>query len=62
MLKCTVGWMGIPKNAIGMLPKLTSKWKTRLEVWNNREKKTNRWIDINCDFLQLIVINYKKSD
>ena len=27
-------------------------WKTRLEIWNEGEKKESRWIDIMCGFLQ----------
>ena len=28
------------------------KWKTRLEIWNDGEKKISRWINILCGFLQ----------
>ena len=28
------------------------KWKTRLEIWNDSEKKISRWINILCGFLQ----------
>ena len=27
-------------------------WKTRLEIWNEEEKKVSRLIDIMCGFLQ----------
>ena len=29
-----------------------SKWKTRLEIWNEGEKVTSRWIEIQFGFLQ----------
>ena len=29
-----------------------SKWKTRLEIWNEVVKVTSRWIEILCGFLQ----------
>ena len=29
-----------------------NKWKTRLELWKDREKCVSRWIDIKCGFLQ----------
>ena len=31
---------------------MMSKWKTRLEIWNESEKVTSRWIRILCGFLQ----------
>ena len=32
-------WTGIPTNVITLLRELMRKWKTRLEIWNNSEKK-----------------------
>ena len=34
-------WMSIPKNVIRMLSKLMSKQETKLEVWENGEKKAS---------------------
>ena len=31
-------WIGIPKQLIQLIEQLMSKWKTRLEVWNDGEK------------------------
>ena len=45
-------WIGIPTNVITLLRELMRKWKTRLEIWNNGEKKISRWINILCGFLQ----------
>ena len=45
-------WIGIPKQLIQLIEQLMSKWKTRLEVWNDGEKMMSRWIDISCGFLQ----------
>ena len=45
-------WIGIPKQLIQLIEQLMSKWKTRLEVWNDGEKMMSRWIDISCRFLQ----------
>ena len=45
-------WIGIPKQLIQLIEQLMSKWKIRLEVWNDGEKMMNRWIDISCGFLQ----------
>ena len=35
-----------------MIYQLMSKRKTRLEIWNEREKVTSIWIEILCGFLQ----------
>ena len=46
-------WIGIPKEVIKLICQLMSKWKTRLEIWNEGEKVTiSRWIEIQCGFLQ----------
>ena len=45
-------WIGIPKQLMQLIEQLMSKWKTRLEVWNDGEKMMSRWIDISCGFLQ----------
>lgn len=45
-------WIGIPKSVIKLIKELMSKWKTRLEIWNNGEKMTSRWIKVLCGFLQ----------
>ena len=45
-------WTGIPTNVITLLRELMRKWKTRLEIWNNGEKKISQWINILCGFLQ----------
>ena len=29
-----------------------NKWTTRLDIWNEGEKMTSRWIEISCGFLQ----------
>ena len=45
-------WMGLPANVISLLRQVMRYWKTRLEIWNEWEKKVSRWIDITCGFLQ----------
>ena len=35
-----------------MIYQLMSKWKTRLEIWNERKKVTSIRIEILCGFLQ----------
>ena len=35
-------WIGIPKKVIKLICQLMSKWKTRLEIWNEGEKVTSR--------------------
>ena len=45
-------WTGIPKNVITLMRELMRKWKTRLEIWNDGEKKISRWINVSCGFLQ----------
>ena len=45
-------WMGLPANVISLLRQVIRYWKTRLEIWNEGEKKASRWIDIMCGFLQ----------
>ena len=37
---------------IQLIDKLMCKWKTRLEIWNEGEKMTSRWIRVLCGFLQ----------
>ena len=37
------GWIGIPKEVIQLISQLMSKWRTRLEIWNEGEKITSRW-------------------
>ena len=51
-------WIGIPKQLIQHIEQLMSKWKTRLEVWNDGEKMMSRWIDISCGFLQETVTRW----
>ena len=45
-------WIGIPKEVIELIYQLMSKWKNKLEIWNEREKVISRWIEILCGFLQ----------
>ena len=45
-------WIGIPKEAIELICQMMSLWKTRLEIWNEREKVISRWIEIQCGFMQ----------
>ena len=35
-------WVGIPKEVIKLIHQLMSKWKTRLEIWNEGEKVNSR--------------------
>ena len=44
--------MGLPANMISLLTQIMRYWKTRLEIWNEGEKKVSRWIGIMCGFLQ----------
>lgn len=44
--------IGISENMIGLLSELKKKWKERLEIWSNCEKKISRWINVMCGFLQ----------
>ena len=44
--------VGIPRNVVWLMQELMSKWKTRLEIWNDSEKMTSRWTRILCGFLQ----------
>ena len=46
------GWMSIPHEVINLISQLMKKWKTRLEIWSEGKKVTDRWIDISCGFLQ----------
>ena len=39
-------------NVITLMRELMRKWKTRLEIWNDGEKKIIRWINVLCGFLQ----------
>ena len=32
-------WIGIPRNAIALLSQLTRKWKTKIEIWKDSEKR-----------------------
>ena len=34
-------WIGMPTNVITLMRELMRKWKTRLEIWNDGEKKTS---------------------
>ena len=45
-------WIGIPRNVIRLIVDLMSKWETQLEIRNDSEKMTSRWIRIFCGFLQ----------
>ena len=45
-------WIGIPEEVIQLIYQLMRKWKTILEIWNEREIVTSRWIKILCGFLQ----------
>ena len=45
-------WIGIPKDVIGFIYQLMSKWNTRPEIWNEGEKFTSRWIEILCVYLK----------
>lgn len=44
--------IGISENMIALLSELKKKWKERLEIWSNCEKKISRWINVMCGFLQ----------
>lgn len=44
--------IGISENIIALLSELKKKWKERLEIWSNCEKKISRWINVMCGFLQ----------
>ena len=45
-------WIGIPRSVIRLIEELMGKWKTRLEIWNGKDKVTSRWIQILGGFLQ----------
>ena len=45
-------WIGIPRSVIKLIKDLMRKWQTRLDIWSNGEKKTSRWTQILCGFLQ----------
>ena len=45
-------WIRILREVVQLISGLMEKWKTRLEIWNNGEKKISRWINILCGFLQ----------
>ena len=45
-------WIGIPTNVVTLMRELMRKWKVRLEIWNDGEKKISRWINVLCSFLQ----------
>ena len=45
-------WIGLPANVISLLRQGVRYCKTRLEIWNEGEKKVSRWINIRCGFLQ----------
>ena len=45
-------WVGIPDNVIILLSSLMRRWKTRLDIWENRRKRISIWIGIMCAFLQ----------
>ena len=46
-------WMGLPANVICLLRQVIRYWKTRLEIWNEGEKKVSWWINIMCGFLEV---------
>ena len=45
-------WTGILDNVLTLLSSLTTKWKTRLEIWKDRKKIISSRIDITRGFLQ----------
>ena len=45
-------WIGIPREIVWLIEQLMRKLKTRLEVWNEGEKMTSRWMEILYGFLQ----------
>ena len=45
-------WICIPNKVIGLIYHLMSKWKIQLEICNEGEKVTSRWIEILRGFLQ----------
>ena len=45
-------WITTPKEVIELIYQLMSKWKTRLEIWNEGDTVTSRWIEILSGFLQ----------
>ena len=45
-------WIGIPKVVIELIYQLMNKRKTRLEIMNEEEKVTSRWIETLYGFLQ----------
>ena len=42
---------------VELIHQLMSKWKARLEIWNEGEKVNSRWIKILCGFLHRILIH-----
>ena len=45
-------WIGIPENVIRIISQLMKNWKTRLEVYDGKQRHVSRWISIACGFLQ----------
>ena len=45
-------WIRMRRSVIKLIKELMRKWKTRLEIWSNDEKRTSRWLKIFCVFLQ----------
>ena len=43
---------GITRECDRLLRQIMRYWKTRLEIWNEGEKKASRWINLICGFLQ----------
>ena len=52
MIRVYKKWIGIPRSVIKLIKGLMMKWKTRLEIWSDREKMASWWIQILCGFLQ----------
>jgi len=49
-------WIAIPRSVIKLIDELMSRWKTRLEIWNEGKKMISRWIQILCGFLQGVIL------
>ena len=45
-------WIGIPKEVMKLIYQLMSKWKTRLEIWNEGGKVISRRTEIKRGFFQ----------
>ena len=45
-------WIGIPKEVMELIYQLMSKWKTRLEIWNEGGKVISRRTEIKRGFFQ----------